>query len=589
MAYDKSMFDPVGLAALDPKVAAYKKFIKENLNQPDLLQFLQSEQGKRLDPNLAGAMLVLEKLEEAKNSAASGPAPTTTVVQDVSNAAMQEAQRQGVAMPQGQGIAQLPNPAMDNAQFQGGIAQPPQQMAGGGIVALAGGGGLQGIDFTKMDPEQLEILSKDEDLKVAQAATREYLRRTGYRTIGQRWDEVMQERDEFLKRNLPLVRYDPRPFPAHMYDEQGRVRTPGMGGPVTYSLTEGIVPLKKREEVPDAAAPAAPTGAQTSPVSALPTATNPFSLAGRAERQALDVMEAMRGRPEATGERGGRRQTGVPGTRSAVPAASGARPAAGGDEMPKVKSIEGYEQELVDLYAKRGIGKAADEYRKYLQEERDNLKEQGRVDASLALAKAGFRMMASTSPFAAVGIGEGGQEYASQMMAIRKDQQANNRSMREAQFRLAQADEAQAAGRINQAMSMRSDAEKQLRDATQHREMMQFRYAQLANEERRHRATLDMQRAVLEAQGAKDDNAARVRLATARQGAIEALSQDTIYMGLQSALQKAVGEGDEIAIKKAEKAVRSYREDFLAPIDSAIGEAGAGATSSVVDWNDLFG
>lgn len=588
MAYDKSMFDPVGLAALDPKVAAYKKFIKENLNQPDLLQFLQSEQGKRLDPNLAGAMLVLEKLEQAKNSSASGPAPTTTVVQDVSNAAMQEAQKQGMDVLPDQGIAQLPNPAMGNAQFQGGITQPPQQMAGGGIVALAAGGGPQGVDFTKMDPEQLEILSKDADLKVARAAYREYLRRSGYTAPADLWDRFKQAHKANLE-GFPIIKYDERPFPAHMYDEQGRVRTPGMGGPVTYSLTEGIVPLKKREEVPDAAAPAAPAAAQTSPVSALPTNTNPFSQAGRAERQALDAMEALRGRPEATGERGGRRQTGVPGTRSAVPAASGARPAAGGDEMPKVKSIEDYESELLDLHSKRGIGKATDEYRKYLQEERDNLKEQGKVDASLALAKAGFRIMASTSPFAAVAIGEGGQEYASQMTAIRKDQQANNRSMREAQFRLAQADETQAAGRIKEAMSMRSDAEKQLRDATQHREMMQFRYAQLANEERRHKATLAMQRAVLEAQGAKDANAARVRLATAKQEALRALGNDMNYNMLQSALQKARDGGDEAAIKKAEKAVQSYQDSYLAPIESAMGGGDAGATSSVVDWNDLFG
>jgi hypothetical protein len=197
--------------------------------------------------------------------------------------------------------------------------------------------------------------------------------------------------------------------------------------------------------------------------------------------------------------------------------------------------------------------------------------------------------MASTSPFAAVGIGEGGQEFASQMMTIRKDQQANNRSMREAQFRLAQADETQAAGRIKEAMSMRSDAEKQLRDAMQHRELMQFRYAQLANEERRSQATLAMQQAVLEAQGAKDANAARVRLATAKQEALRDLGDDTNYTMLQSALQKAQKEGDEAAIKKAEKAVRSYRDSYLAPIESAMGGGDAGATSSVVDWNDLFG
>ena len=196
-------------------------------------------------------------------------------------------------------------------------------------------------------------------------------------------------------------------------------------------------------------------------------------------------------------------------------------------------------------------------------------------------------MMASTSPFAAVGIGEGGQEFASQMMAIRKDQQANNRSMREAQFRLAQADETQAAGRIKEAMSMRSDAQRQLREAMQHKESMQFRYAQLASEERRSRATLDMQRAVLAAQEDKDVRRAQVTLATAKQQALKALGDDTNYTMLQANLQKARDEDDKDAIKKAERAVQNYRDSYLAPIESVMGGGDAGATNSVVDWADF--
>lgn len=548
MAYDKSMFDPVGLAALDPKVAAYKKFIKENLNQPDLLQFLQSEQGKRLDPNLAGAMLVLEKLEQAKNGAASGPAPTTTVVQDVSNAAMQEAQKQGMDVSPDQGIAQLPNPAMDNAQFQGGITQSPQQMAGGGIVAFSEGG------LPPADPN-FEVFGGP----LAKAFSSFAPRRSGVSVIREAQTLASQGKTQEALRLLAQNNVDPR----QAFGDR--------------------VPTATQTAVPSTtpAAPAAPAAAQTSPVSTLPTDTNPFSQTGKTERQALNFMEALRGEPEAPPVRKEQRSTAIPGARSVAPA--------GKDETPKVKSIEGYEQELVDLYTKRGIGKATDEYRKYLQEERDSLKEQGRVDTSLALAKAGFRMMASTSPFAAVGIGEGGQEFASQMMTIRKDQQANNRSMREAQFRLAQADETQAAGRIKEAMSMRSDAEKQLRDAMQHRESMQFRYAQLASEERRSRATLDMQRAVLAAQEDKDARRAQVTLATAKQQALKALGDDTNFTMLQSALQKARDGDDEAAIKKAERAVRSYRDSYLAPIESAMGGGDAGATSSVVDWNDLFG
>jgi hypothetical protein len=143
MAYSNSMFEPVGVAALDPKVAAYKKFVKENLGQPNLVQFLQSEQGRQIDPNLAGAMIVLEQLEKARDRSPQGPPPKTSVIQDVGMAGLQKAQEEQMTQAQQQGLARLPNPAMANAQFQGGIAAPPQQMAGGGIVAFANEGAVQ--------------------------------------------------------------------------------------------------------------------------------------------------------------------------------------------------------------------------------------------------------------------------------------------------------------------------------------------------------------------------------------------------------------------------------------------------------------
>ena len=269
-----------------------------------------------------------------------------------------------------------------------------------------------------------------------------------------------------------------------------------------------------------------------------------------------------------------------------VSAAPNVAAAAKREEVPAVKSIEEYEKDLLDMYSKRGIGKATEEYRKYLDEERAKGEKAGKVDTGLAIAKAGFRMMASTSPFAGVALGEGGQELATQLTAVRKEQQANNRSMREAQFRLAQADELQAAGRIKDAMGMRKDAEARLERSQERQEMMNYRYAALASEERRTKATLDMQKAVLAAREESDTRRAAVTLAAARQRAMSDLSQDINYQSLQGALQKAKQDGDEKAIQKAEKAVRNYRDAFLAPIDTEMSMMG-GVSDSAVSWDDL--
>ena len=273
MAYDSRIHEVSGVAALDPTVAAYKKFIKERLGQPDLIQFLQSEQGKRMDPNLAGAMLVLDKLEKARENAPKGPAPTTNVVQDLGLAAAQEAQRERMAMARERGIAQLPNPAMAGAQFQGGIAQTPQ-MAEGGIAQLAGGGpiafddgGLAGIDFSKMTEEQLTQLSKDQRRDLAGSAARELARRKGInvRTPGELFSDIADVYRQSWKAPegmFPLVRFsNERKFPSYMYDEQGNVRkgevTGGIAGTPFYSSSnpQSVTPAPAAAASAQAVAP----------------------------------------------------------------------------------------------------------------------------------------------------------------------------------------------------------------------------------------------------------------------------------------------------------------------------------------------
>ena len=553
MAYDS------GIAGLTKAGIAEDFIEKRGIPRDQIVPFLSSVSNKQgygsMNPELAGLIAKKMAIENAakQEQALRGAPPSAppTVRQDVEQLAAIADQRRN----SGIAAANIPSPVT------------PRGMASGGIVAFSNGGD---VDFTQMSPEQLEMLAKGNDVTMARAAYKEYLRRSGYRSPGQIASDVgTGVRDFFANTRIAGG------APDYMRDDQGRIRTPASEAgtkAVTSSFTEGIVPLKKREDAVAAATP--PTTVKT-PVDMMAAQSgSAFSATDRAEQ---NLREAMRGRPKK--EEAPRVP---PRDVAAAPSAAEVKR----EEVPAVKSIEEYEKELLDMYSKRGIGKATEEYRKYLDEERAKGEKAGKVDTGLAIAKAGFRMMASTSPFAGVALGEGGQELATQLAAVRKEQQANNRSMREAQFRLAQADELQAAGRIKDAMGMRKDAEARLERSQERQEMMNYRYAALASEERRTKATLDMQKAVLAAREESDTRRAAATLAVARQRAMSDLSQDINYQSLQGALQKAKQDGDEKAIQKAEKAVRNYRDAFLAPIDTEMSMMG-GVSDSAVSWDDL--
>lgn len=140
--------DLMGLPTLDPTVAAYKRFIEKNKGQAkDIYQFLSSEQGRQLDPKLAGAMISLDKLQKAA-SQPPGQMPQSTVVDDV-------AQQAGLMAARNQAIAQrqmIPREAGLRAAMPM-PAQTPQQMAGGGPVAFDDGGFITAPKSTPNNPQ----------------------------------------------------------------------------------------------------------------------------------------------------------------------------------------------------------------------------------------------------------------------------------------------------------------------------------------------------------------------------------------------------------------------------------------------------
>jgi hypothetical protein len=138
--------DISGLNALDPRVAATEKFISEKKIPPEQVpQFLMS---MGADPRLAGLVMKYQRLKSVGAQGGNAQPPQSTVAQDI------DAQsRQGIAAPMApppnreQGIANLPAPVMERAQF-----------AGGGIVAFQEGG--DPIEVAKK--QLLELISEAE-------------------------------------------------------------------------------------------------------------------------------------------------------------------------------------------------------------------------------------------------------------------------------------------------------------------------------------------------------------------------------------------------------------------------------------------
>lgn len=123
-----------GLTALDPRVIATEKFIESKKIPPDQVPQFLMKMGA--DPRLVGLVSKYQQLQQAAAQQPKGPMPTTTVAQDVN------AQAMAMAPQRQQGVAALPAPVMDRAQF-----------AGGGIVGYDDGGFITAPKSNPSNPQ----------------------------------------------------------------------------------------------------------------------------------------------------------------------------------------------------------------------------------------------------------------------------------------------------------------------------------------------------------------------------------------------------------------------------------------------------
>ena len=407
-------------------MASLQQAMQKGMPPDQAIQYVKSMATQGIAP-LADLYAMMKQFERLKQQQVRPP-QTPPTIRDQLNM-MEQMQAQG-GMPQ-----QMPGGGPQMPQGgppQGMPPQIPQQMppqmaqglgsmnagamenpsfAGGGIVAFQEGGPAE-VDFSNMTDEQLAMLYEDKSVAVEtrRAALGERLKRSGYTSP----KELFGRYVDAVKAGIPTgpaIKFDMSGgAPEYMKDEQGRIRTPGMGGPVAYSLTEGIVPAKRPEAAVTPSQSAVPTGAATSPYSSPQDAGAAFdrALAIAQQNTRQDTAPARTGVGVAT--TGGRGRSGDPFTKL-------------------IGEVEGRKfEEIADTFSP--------EEEKRINKALSGLTAEKKDAVRMALAEAGFRMAAAASRPGATTLGAlsegaigGMQQYRINQKELRQTEKELSREM----------------------------------------------------------------------------------------------------------------------------------------------------------------
>lgn len=127
------------------------------------------------------------------------------------------------------------------------------------------------------------------------------------------------------------------------------------------------------------------------------------------------------------------------------------------------------------LLTKEGKSAATQAYRDILKGEDARMKEYFGKQKSYSLAEAGFKMAQAASRPGATFLGalaEGGMSHSQAMQAMNKEIELNRRQMQQQNYLLDKADEADARGDVDKAVTLRAKHEDQMIDLQKHRERL---------------------------------------------------------------------------------------------------------------------
>jgi hypothetical protein len=408
-------------------MASLQQAIQKGMPPDQAIQYVKSMATQGVAP-LTDLYAMMNQFQRMKQQPVQAPQTPPTIRDQLNMAEQQQ-------MAMQQGLGGMPAPAMEQAQF-----------AGGGIVAFAEGG------ETEREMSTGEFLLpgayENGELKPWAASIASVLRpkRSGTSVVREAQALASQGRTQEAMQLLAQNNIDPRQ---------------AFGESVPRAATPAPAPAPR------------PAAAQTSPVSALPTDINPFSQAGRAERQALNFMEGARSRPEVADVRKNLSSTAV----STAPRVTAVTPAAAAPAQLTREEMENQEYERIQAFRKReGLGGASEKMQQFLTDEGSKLDKQFGEDRMLAFAEAGFKMAAAASRPGATFLGalsEGAISGTQALRGLQKEMSANRRGLKESMLKMEEAKELRKEGDFKTAMQQAQQARAEMFQ----REELDKRYA----------------------------------------------------------------------------------------------------------------
>lgn len=259
------------------------------------------------------------------------------------------------------------------------------------------------------------------------------------------------------------------------------------------------------------------------------------------------------------------------------------RPAPAADALPsrqvatpkqEAKTTEDYYEERRKFREKEGIGKAAQDYTKFLTEQEQKLEKEFGEDKRMAFAQIGFRMAQAASRPGATFLGamaEGAMTGAEAMTALKKEYRRTQLQLRQAQLDLTRSQEMEKMGDYDKAAAIRADAENRAAD-------LWYKSEALKNDAAKIQATnLSTMAQIAGTEAYREATMSQNRI----QQRNKILGDDPQYMINQSKLASAVEAGDEKAAAAYQAKLRAIEADA----DRRVGIAAAPAAAADTGLN----
>lgn len=395
-------------------MASLQQAIQKGMPPDQAVQYVKSMATQGVAP-LTDLYAMLNQFQRLKQQPVQAPQTPPTIRDQLNMMEQQQAMMQ-------QGVASLPAPVMDQAQF-----------AGGGIVAFQDGGEVNPISYM-------------------QRLIREALARGDTETA----EEIRASLEDYtsLGRNIPLpdINLPTRSNLADLREERFRQQ-------------QGMAPAAA---APSPTAPARPRlgGEATGSAVMFPGGNTPAPTAERPAPPRDDTTPRVPAPPRDT---------------VAPPAAP--RTAAVEKERT-LAELRAEELAGREAYRKeKGIGSADRELLSFLSDENNRLAEQFGRDKMFAFAEAGFKMAAAASRPGATFLGalsEGAISGTQALQGLQREMDANRRGLKEAMLKLRKADELEQMGDYDKAGVLAQQARTELFERKKHADSMNMDARRLA-------------------------------------------------------------------------------------------------------------